>query len=266
MKIILLLSSLFLISNGTINAAANDSLEILKDKFNSFEHVEVIKMSNSLLKNKDNFSSSELIEIYRMKGISHYTLAEDEAAKRSFREILQIDPAFELNPSVTSPKIITFFNELKISYEEEIKQEPLVLIKVDTVYVPQEVPMVVGIENYRSSISKSLILPGWGHLASNEKTKGVILTGLSSLSAASFLYFLFDTNKKEKDYLNEKNGERILQKYDEYNFSYKMRNISIITFAVTWIYSQIDLLFFTNYRPSFGIENEKVSFSVTISL
>jgi hypothetical protein len=34
--------------------------------------------------------------------------------------------------------------------------------------------------------------------------------------------------------------------YNKYNSSYKLRNISIISFAVVWIYSQLDLSFLSS--------------------
>ncbi|MEK6553091.1 MAG: hypothetical protein AABZ54_06545, partial [Bacteroidota bacterium] len=44
----------------------------------------------------------------------------------------------------------------------------------------------------------------------------------------------------------ESNKLLIQQKYDDYNKSYKIRNVLIISYAVIWLYSQIDLLFFSN--------------------
>jgi hypothetical protein len=60
------------------------------------------------------------------------------------------------------------------------------------------------------------------------------------------LYFIVDANEKEKAYLSETNSVLIQSNYDKYNKSYKIRNTLIATYAAIWLYSQIDLLFFSN--------------------
>jgi hypothetical protein len=44
--------------------------------------------------------------------------------------------------------------------------------------------------------------------------------------------------------LQERNSNETGEKYNDYNFSYRMRNLAFISFAALWIYSQLDLLFF----------------------
>jgi len=84
-----------------------------------------------------------------------------------------------------------------------------------------------------------------GHLYNGTTTKGWILTSLSALSLTSIVYFVIDSNKKEKEYLQEHNRNLIEDKYDSYNFSNRMKNVSFGTFAAVWLYTQFDLLFFT---------------------
>jgi hypothetical protein len=85
-------------------------------------------------------------------------------------------------------------------------------------------------------------LPGLGHLYNESTTKGWILTSLSAVSLTSIIYFIVDSNKKEKEYLQERNRDLIEDKYDSYNLSSGLKNISIGSFVVIWLYSQFDLL------------------------
>ena len=76
-------------------------------------------------------------------------------------------------------------------------------------------------------------------------------------------YKLHDANNKENDYLSEINSTQIQIKYDEYNKSYKIRNALIATYAAIWIYSQIDILFFSN---QLGSENISAHISDNLQL
>jgi TM2 domain-containing membrane protein YozV len=94
-------------------------------------------------------------------------------------------------------------------------------------------------------IIRSLIFPGWGQLYNNNKLKGWILTSLGAITISSAVYFIIDSNNKQKKYLNDVNLSTIQNNYNEYNTSYKLKNISIISFIAVWVYSQIDILFFS---------------------
>jgi hypothetical protein len=221
-----------------------DSLAILKKDFETFEYGNAIIHSNNLLVHRERLNSQQLIEVYLIKAISHFTLAEDQAAERSFTEILKIDSSFTPDSVKTSPKIITFFNNIKESYKQKLlERETQTVIRTDTVYIMQEIPAEILESRIKKTFFLSLIFPGLGHIYNNYLAKGWILTTLGAASLGSMIYFIIDSNKKEDLYFKEINSSLIQEKYDEYNYSFKMRNASIIAFAALWIYSQFDLIF-----------------------
>jgi len=246
-----------------------DSLQNLTQKFRDFEYTLVIDDALRLLESKNKFSNPELIEIYRMKGISHYALLDDSEARLSFIEILKIDTAYSLDPSFTSPKIISFFNEVKNEYLISIegKEEQVTIIKYDTVYVPTR--DLTSEYNLKQALIRSIFLPGTGHLYLNSDLKSWLLTFLSAASIGTGIYFIIDTNEKEKIYLQEANRNETSEKYNDYNFSYRMRNLAFISFAALWVYSQLDLLFFIedsqpeiySYLPKVFIQPQGISFN-----
>jgi hypothetical protein len=93
---------------------------------------------------------------------------------------------------------------------------------------------------------RSIVLPGWGHLHAGDNTKGIILSVLSTAALGSMIYYINDTNTKEEDYLNQTTPELIKIKYDDFNSSFKTRNSLIFIYAAIWVYSQLDLMFFSN--------------------
>lgn len=224
-----------------------DSLSIVKKNFESFNFQEVIKLSNKLLLRRDSLNINDVKEIFRMKAISHFSLNESDSSKNSFIEILKIDSSFNLDSSKTSPKIISFFNKIKADYINIVSKRPAeTKMKVDTVYIPQYVQNFESERALRNSIARSLILPGWGHLYSGYTAKGLIFTTLTLAALGSTIYYIIDTHKKEDEYLEQVTPAAIRAKYHDYNLSYYRRNISIISLAAVWLYSQIDLLFISN--------------------
>ena len=97
----------------------------------------------------------------------------------------------------------------------------------------------------KNAIARSLIVPGLGQLYLDVNFKSVFLTVLGSASLAASIYYFIQTDKKEKAYLIETNPDMIESRYADYNDAYRYRNISLISFGVVWLYSQLDLLFFS---------------------
>ncbi|MEW6703038.1 MAG: hypothetical protein AB1298_10030, partial [Bacteroidota bacterium] len=68
--------------------------------------------------------------------------------------------------------------------------------------------------------------------------------------------------RRENNYLKETDKILIAQKYDDYNRSYRVRNTLIISYAVIWVFSQLDLFLFTQteemnlQQTNFSIEKK----------
>lgn len=247
-KIYALIIISFFLTSLTSAQQEIDPLNILKTQFESFQYAEVIQSADSLLKNNTGLSNKQLIEIYRVKGISEYSLLEEANAGKSFNSILNIDSTFQLDSATTSPKIIDFFNNIKAKFSREKAVQRELQAKPDTVNNPAYKPDRLQAENLRNAMIRSLILPGLGHLYLGEKTRGILLTSASAISMGAMIYFIIDANKKQSDYQGETNPALIPARYNDYNNSYKFRNASIIMFAALWLYSQADILFFTDFN------------------
>ncbi len=248
-KKFLLLITIF--ASGSVFAQEN-SVESIRKLFDEFLYNRVIESSNSLLA-VEGLDLKSKVEIYLLRARSFYSLNDDEMTRKSFREILKINKSFEPDRSVISTKLISIFNEVKSDFE-----------KADTTQAinPEDISKIIKqAEENRSELKSAFIknigLPGWGQIQLGSPTKGWILSGLSTASLASMIYFIFDTNKKEDLYLMETDKFLMSQKYSSYNNSYKLRNISIAAYVALWIYSQIDLLF-TDYFPN---TPQSISFS-----
>lgn len=250
-----------LFTNSFLAQAIND-LDDLQNHYEAFEYSIVIKKSQNLLAYKERFSDSVLIKIYAIKAAAHYAMGDKADARKSFIELLKIDENFNLSNVKYSPKLVELFNNVKQEFtdilqtKKDKKQQQNLNSgnKIEKKGINYNNPLPV-------VIVKSLALPGWGHLHLEDNTKGWILTSASVATLGSLVYFIFDSNNKEKSYLSEVNSNLIQEKYNKYNSSYKIRNALIVTYAAIWLYTQIDILFFSN---ELGSKNISPQFSNNI--
>jgi hypothetical protein len=255
MKFIFLITIVVAFTATLFSQQGNDTLASLNKRFLSFEYEKAISVADSLLKYRENYSKDILLDIYRIKGISHFSLLEDAQSEESFVNILKIDSSYLFDTARTSPKIIAFYNNVKDKYSKELQNEARQKIANDTIYITKTVIDPEAESKVKNSVYRSIILPGWGHLYTGESAKGIILASLGSVTLLSSIYFIIDSNQKEDDYKKSKNILDISHKYDKYNKSYKIKNYSLIAFSAVWLYTQIDLLFISHDKE---IKNKQV--------
>lgn len=228
-------------------------LEMMQQKYRAFEYDAVIALAEKALSDTTGWTPDQRIHIYEMKAASHYSKMEMQEAFTSFMSILRINPDHELDPMKTSPKIVTFYNEIKHSFQqaesraqtaEPESREQL----VDTVRVVEQSSAF-----YRKTLPLSLILPGTGHWVAGNIRKGPILTSVSTLLLGASVYYTFDTARHETTYLEAITAGDIERAYSDYNSSYRTRNALWGAYALVWLYTQTDLLFFQTPTPPIEI-------------
>lgn len=233
---------ILLVFSTTLIFAQDKNIHSLELEFQSFNYQNVISFSEELLQEKSALNNDEIQQIYLLKGISHFSLSDERRARESFIELLKLDEEYEPDPVQVSPKIIRFFDDVKNEYEQIVAEDSNKQItKTDTIFVKE--PVYVE-SNLKEVLVRSVVLPGWGHLYSGNKFKGVLLTTASVGLIGASVYYAIDARNKEKEYLSETQSKLIQQKYEDYNNSYKLRNIFLFSYLAVWLYSQSDILFF----------------------
>jgi len=231
---------IFFFAGISFSYAQEVTFDKVKQQYEKFEYDNVIKYSNQLIE-KGNLNDSLLIEIHLMRANIFYSIGADSSTRKSFENILRIKKNYIPDPDITSPKLISIFNEVKSDY---LRKNPDIVQQLDSTNRKQPANFVDR-NPQRSAVIKNILLPGLGQLQNGNSAKGWINTAASVLNLGAMIYFTFDANKKQNDYLNETNKNLIQGKYDEYNKSFKLRNAFIISYAALWLYSQIDFLFFS---------------------
>ena len=235
----------------TDNFCQEVTINDIKESLETFNYESVVDLSNQLLTSYDSLSEVDLINILTMKAVAHYSLGQESGARMTFLEILKINKDYILNPVEISPKIISFFDQVKFEYESLLVEESEIEeIPSDTLNLSEPVILQVEKNVIINAVSRSMLLPGLGQLYLESNTGGWLLSSISALTLGSMVYYIFDADYKEKNYLKQNDPILIERKYDKYNTSYKIRNALIISYAALWIYSQLDILFFSEDQIS----------------
>jgi len=229
------LALLLLLATGGLLSA--QTLEALRLKYERFEYVAVVDQARQMLQPEQKLDSASVKQVLLLSAMSNYALQNIDAAMTDFQELLRLDPQFEPDATKTSPKIIQFFHEIKRRFPSAEKER--MIVRTDTVRMVQEVgrPML-------SALKRSMIWPGWGHCYLADRSKGRLLRAASLLSLTAAIYATLDCSKKEKAYLSTTSRWLMDQRYDKFDRAYKTRNIAWGVFAATWLFGQVDLLYF----------------------
>ncbi len=145
-----------------------------------------------------------------------------------FSALLTRDPQFELDPILTSPKILAVFNETKARLAAYRKQEPDSLTGN-----PRTTSMSVSF--------RTIVFPGWEQLHTNRKAAGFLFLGGGIGTLGAGIAFEVLRSSARNDYLSATSASTIEAKYSTYNKYYKAEAYAFSALAVIYIASEIDV-------------------------
>ena len=193
-------------------------------------------------------SRSDSLEVFRLQGLSYYSVADMPGALHCFISILNINKDYQLQPHDNPPKVIDFFEAIRLNLLKSDSGNGARQKEIN-VSDQTETPLQTMIDSEPQYLNKaigySLLLPGLGHIQTGDTPKGWILLTSGLLALGSSVYFAIDTERKEDAYLAATIKDEIKTKYNDYNQAYKIRNVSLILFTSVWIYTQLDLLYWS---------------------
>jgi hypothetical protein len=210
-------------------------LEALELDFKKFRYQEVLAKGRFFLESKQ-LSGDDSLQIYQYMINAAYALNDTTQAKEIIREVLQSSREFQMDPRITSPKIIEFFNYVK----NEQLEFPQVSDTTSDSLLAKPAPIRMYPANEK--IFASFLVPGTGHLWNGSKTKGIIYTSASALFIGSLIYFANRTAKKRDLYMNARLNTNFNDLYDDYNRAYRTRNLLILGYGIFNLYVLYDLL------------------------
>lgn len=164
------------------------------------------------------------------KWIAFSLIAQEKTtlARERFLSIFSRDPSFELDPVLTSPKILSVFNDAKSEFRSQ---------KKSNIAVPG-----VMYRDHNEQISfRAIVFPGWEQLHQGRETEGYVFVSAGSIALAGGIAFEFLRSDARKRYLNATVSADIKSKYDTYNTMRKAEIYSFVSFAAIYIASEMDI-------------------------
>jgi tetratricopeptide (TPR) repeat protein len=103
--------------------SANKQLQEAKILYDNLQYREAMKKLKQAIKAKNN-KRRDIVEIYKYMGFIYIVQGQKNYAQRAFELLLKVDPKYEMNPLLTSPKILNFFNKVK---EKVAKKDKVIM-------------------------------------------------------------------------------------------------------------------------------------------
>ncbi len=173
---------------------------------------------------------SDSVRIAAEQWVAFALVAQERPAlaKEHFITILQRQPAHELDPILTSPKILAVFNDARATFLASRAQE-----------VNPSTDQKGGVP--KGITFRTILFPGWEQWYHGRTPTGPILVGAGVATLGAGITFEFLRRSARQDYLAATTPEGIASTYDTYNRYRKAEAYSFIAFAVVYAVSEIEV-------------------------
>lgn len=197
--------------------------------FSQFEYQQTLQLIDQAGK-LPNLARNERLFLMEYQSYTLLNIGQVDSAQAVFSRLLALDPNYRLDTQVASPKILQIFEEIRAELHQHAQPGPVTSMDANA--------------ELRNAYVKTLILPGWGHLARGQKVRGNLwLTGFL-ISGGTGLYLHSKTRSARSDYLAARQPDQIQKAYDRYNKFYRYRTGAWIATGAVWFLAQFDLIVF----------------------
>ena len=171
-------------------------------------------------------NDSTKVQLEKWIAFALISQGKSSLAKERFVALLNIDGVFELDPILTSPKILSVFNDARVKFISQKKTAVIDSTK----------------ESVQYSVSyRTIIFPGWEQLHQERSTSGYLYGSVGIMTLTSGIVFEILRSDARKEYMEAVTFSDISSKYDTYNSYRKAEIYSFAAFALVYVASEIDV-------------------------
>jgi len=219
-----------LLLNKSISQTSSDTLLIeIRKLYQNLEYSPAEIKTKQALLNYNQFTTGELVELHKYLALIYFAQNKLEDSRQQFKTALELSPGLVLSPLYVSPKIIDFFNRIKLSASSETKSNQ-----------DLQVRYIIVKDRRFPAVLRSTVLPGWGQVYKGDKKKGITLISLWSMGLSGLLITQFKQSQAKQDYLDAVELAEIESRYKTYNNYYKTRNSMALFMSAVWLYAYFD--------------------------
>ena len=217
--------SLLLFSQNPISV--DSTLREIEGLYNNARYVDA-ELEARRLSEEGFISDSVKVQVEKWIAFSLIAQGRTIPARDRFVSLLSINPEFELDPVLTSPKILSVFNDAKVKYRSNKK------LQSDSLKTEKE--RIARTITYRTAL-----FPGWEQLHQGRITSGTLFLGAGIASLGAGITFEILRANARDEYLKATIPSDIATKYNSYNSYRKAEIYSFIGFAIVYFSSEIDV-------------------------
>ena len=186
------------------------------------------------------------------KYIAFSLIAQDKPqfASSHFWFILQQDSSFNLDPELTSPKILSIFQRTR----EKFLAERQLLSEQRQSFLPA-----------RSITFRAIVFPGWEQLYQGREGIGFALTAAGTAGLLSTVYCDFRRRNARSSYLQAASRDLAAERYKTYNKYYKGEVYSAVAFGLVYLLSEIEIFTYSSEDNGIAVSVLPVQSAGTIS-
>ncbi len=189
------------------------------------------------LREAEGLDELDKLKFHLLLGFVYVARDQNDVARNEFFRVVSVNPAYELDPVTTSPKIVEVFREARNEYLARVASEPAIY------RMPQA--------DVRLAASwRSLVLPGWGQVYKEQDVKGAAFAAAQVLSLAALIFMQTEVNRRHDDYLRIKGHDdpNVEDRYQEYRRAYQTRNVvGYITLSL-YLVNYLDALYYPVFK------------------
>jgi len=218
------------------NAAPDSTLTAAEKLYNAGSY-ESAELTARHVMEEPNLSDSARIAAERIIAFSLVAQGTPSLAKDHFISILRLNSAYQLDPILTSPKILTVFNEAKLQFAGTTTSGSGDRRVIET--------------GQAGPSFRSILFPGWEQCYVGRTGIGVPLLGAGFVTIGSGITFEILRSTARRDYLSATQPADIASKYTKYNRYYRIEAYSFIAFAAAYVASELEI--FLDRKETVGI-------------
>lgn len=214
--------------------------------------------------NNTNLTSVEKAKLYLALGCSDALLGREASATAAFERSLVLNSALILTEADLPPPAWTLFkpvqerqginNSLRLIPTFSAEQLPKP-VKPDTIRI------LFPAGRDKSSLIKSMLLPGWGHLSEGER-RGYVFLGAEFAVVSGLIYSAARAKDARGKYLKARDIEQIDKYYNRYNRYYNLTWGFGAAAVVVYFLTQLD---FVRGSPSLNFRTDASGLRLDLS-
>ncbi len=253
-KILLLL--LLLSAPGLLRAQEqNYDLFRLQYHYERVEFREAIAAGRKALQESASLDREQLVSAHKYMAFSFFNLSQNDSARFHFFSLLSLKPDYEPGQAEASPKLRSFFDEIRKAYRSNNPTSAAESSLTRYVFVQDKRP---------AAAWRSMVLPGWGQYYKEQEQRAYYVGGgFATLGLATLGSYILERSYRS-DYLDSNEPARIQELYDRYNTTQKWRKGLTLATAAFWLWNVGDALW-RDY-PALKMQARHSGSSVLLSL